>query len=189
MIKISWESLNRQILSCTACPLHLNITNKVPGQGNPKADIMIIGEGPGYREDIEGFAFVGPAGHLLTKMLAAIDIERKDVFICNIVKCRPPNNRVPTFSEAEACKNFLRAQLALVKPKIIVLMGSVALKNTIAPQGSITAMRGKWINIKDVWFMPTFHPAALLRDESKKRAAWEDMKLIRQKLEEINGKV
>ncbi|MGI6214683.1 MAG: uracil-DNA glycosylase [Christensenellales bacterium] len=188
MIKTSWETLYSGIKSCKACPLHLGITKKVPGQGNPDADIMLIGEGPGKMEDIQGLAFVGPAGNLLSKMLAAINIDRKDVYICNIVKCRPPNNRNPLPKEAETCKVFLREQFALVRPKIIVLMGSVALKNTIAPTGSITAMRGKWVNIKGVWFMPTFHPAALLRDVSKKRLAWEDMQLIQKKLEELNDK-
>ncbi len=184
-MQISWAELLKDIEACTACELHKGIRNKVPGQGNPHAKLMIIGEGPGGEEDKQGLAFVGPAGMLLTKMLQAINLKREDVYIANVVKCRPPGNRVPTRNEADACKNFLRAQFALVRPRIILIMGSTALQNVLSPDARITSARGKWIERKGVFFMPTYHPAALLRDESKKYDAWHDLQLVRDKLAEL----
>lgn len=168
------------------CPLCRNIRHKVPGQGDPHAPLMLIGEGPGQVEDEEGLAFVGPAGQLLTRMLSAIALPRDRVYICNIVKCRPPNNRVPEEAEAEACKLHLRMQVALVRPKVIVLLGSTAARNTIGPAVRITRDRGRWYERKGVWMMPTYHPSALLRDASKKREAWEDMQSLRDKLMELH---
>ena len=185
MAEISWELFDRQVAACTMCPLCQNIHNKVPGQGDKQSPLMFIGEGPGQVEDEEGLAFVGPAGQLLTRMLAAISLPRDRVYICNIVKCRPPNNRVPEEAEAEACKLHLRMQVALVKPKVIVLLGSTAAKNTLGPEIRITRDRGRWFERKGVWMMPTYHPSALLRDTSKKAEAWEDMQSLRDKLMEL----
>lgn len=185
MAEMTWEVFHQQVEACAMCPLHANIRHKVPGQGDIAAPLMFIGEGPGQVEDEEGLAFVGPAGQLLTRMLAAISIPRDRVYICNIVKCRPPNNRVPEESEANACKLHLRNQVALVRPKVIVLLGSTAAKNTLGPEIRITRDRGRWFNQKGTWMLPTYHPSALLRDPAKKREAWEDMQTLRDKLIEL----
>ncbi len=185
MAELTWELLYQQVESCAMCPLHAGITHKVPGQGRHDAPLMLIGEGPGQVEDEEGLAFVGPAGQLLTRMLAAISLPRDQVYICNIVKCRPPRNRVPEEEEAAACKLHLRNQVALVRPKVIVLLGSTAAKHTLGPQIRITRDRGQWFNSKGVWMLPTYHPSALLRDPDKKREAWEDMQKLRDKLMEL----
>ena len=185
MSELTWELVHQQIQACTMCPLHQGIHHKVPGQGDVHAPLMFIGEGPGQVEDEEGLAFVGPAGQLLTRMLAAIDLPRDRVYICNIVKCRPPNNRVPEEAEANACKLHLRIQTALIRPQVIVLLGSTAARNTIGPEIRITRDRGRWFERKGVWMMPTYHPSALLRDVSKKREAWEDMLSLRDKLIEL----
>ena len=182
---ISWELFDRQVAECSMCGLCRNIRNKVPGQGDRQSPLMFIGEGPGQVEEEEGLAFVGPAGQLLTRMLAAVSLPRDRVYICNIVKCRLPNNRVPEPDEAEACKLHLRMQVALVRPKVIVLLGSTAAKNTLGEDIRITRDRGKWFERKGVWMMPTYHPSALLRDQSKKREAWEDMQSLRDKLIEL----
>ena len=185
MPEISWELFQSQVAGCTLCPLCEHIHNKVPGQGDIHAPLMFIGEGPGQVEDEEGLAFVGPAGQLLTRMLAAIDMPRDRAYICNIVKCRPPNNRVPEPEEAEACRLHLRMQAALVKPKVIVLLGSTAARNILGQEVRITRDRGRWYERKGVWLMPTYHPSALLRDESKKREAWQDMQSLRDRLIEL----
>ena len=185
MPEITWELFHRQVAECRLCSLCGGIRNKVPGQGDPHSPLMLIGEGPGQTEDEEGLAFVGAAGQLLTRMLEAIQLPRDRVYICNIVKCRPPNNRVPTPEEAEACRIHLRMQTFLVRPKVIVLLGSTAAKNILDPEIRITRERGKWTERKGVWIMPTYHPSALLRDPDKKREAWEDMKSLRGKLSEL----
>ncbi len=177
-----WARVEQLVESCAQCPLHQGIRHKVLGQGDRSAPLMLIGEGPGQTEDEEGLAFVGAAGQLLTKMLEAIQLPRERVYICNIVKCRPPNNRVPTPEEAEACRIHLRMQTWLVKPKVIVLLGSTAAKNILDPEIRITKERGKWTVRKGVWIMPTYHPSALLRDPEKKKEAWEDMKSLRSRL-------
>ena len=182
MPEITWELFEKQVAECRLCPLCQHIRNKVPGQGDRNAPLMLIGEGPGQTEDEEGLAFVGAAGQLLTRMLEAIQLPRERVYICNIVKCRPPNNRVPTPEEAEACRIHLRMQTYLVKPKGIVLLGSTAAKNILDPELRITRERGKWTVRKGVWIMPTYHPSALLRDPDKKKEAWEDMKSLRSRL-------
>lgn len=186
MEEISWELFERQVEQCRLCSLCGRIRHKVPGQGDRAAPLMLIGEGPGQVEDEEGMAFVGPAGQLLTRMLEAIQLPRDRVYICNVVKCRPPNNRVPTPEEADACRIHLRMQTWLIRPKVIVLLGSTAAKNLIDPEFRITRERGKWIERKGVWILPTYHPSALLRDPSKKREAWEDMQSLRDKLKELN---
>lgn len=168
------------------CPLYQGIHRKVPGQGDVRAPLMLIGEGPGQVEDEEGLAFVGPAGQLLTRMLAAISLPRDRVYICNIVKCRPPQNRAPEPDEAAACMLHLRNQVALVRPKVIVLLGATAAKYTLGADIRITRDRGRWFNSKGTWMLPTYHPSALLRDPAKKREAWEDMQTLRDKLIELS---
>ena len=180
--EITWELFDRQVEACRLCSLCRQITHKVPGQGDRSAPLMLIGEGPGQTEDEEGLTFVGAAGQLLTKMLEAISLPRERVYICNIVKCRPPGNRVPTPEEAEACRIHLRMQTWLVRPKVIVLLGSTAAKSVLDPEIRITRERGKWTVRKGVWIMPTYHPSALLRDPAKKLEAWEDMKNLRSRL-------
>ncbi len=185
MPEMTWELFHLQVQQCALCPLYQGIRHKVPGQGDEHAPLMFIGEGPGQVEDEEGLAFVGPAGQLLTKMLSAIDLPRDRVYIGNIVKCRPPQNRVPTEEEAAACRIHLRNQTALIRPRVIVLLGSTAAKNILGPETRITRDRGRWIERKGVWIMPTYHPSALLRDPAKKREAWEDMQSLRAKLMEL----
>lgn len=182
---VSWDSLHEQIQACQNCVLCQQIHNKVPGQGDPHAKLMLIGEGPGQDEDLQGLAFVGAAGQLLTKMLAAIHLSREEVFICNIVKCRPPYNRTPLPEEAAACIGFLRAQFALVKPQVVLLLGATATRAILGDQMRITRDRGQWVERKGVFFMPTYHPSALLRDPAKKREAWLDLQEVERKLKEI----
>ena len=186
MADITWDLFESQVAACTLCPLHAGIHHKVPGQGDRHAPLMLIGEGPGQVEDEEGLAFVGPAGQLLTRMLAAIDLPRDRVYICNVVKCRPPHNRVPLPEEAEACRIHLRMQTYLVRPQVIMLLGGTAAKAILGPDTRITRDRGRWTERRGVWMMPTFHPSALLRDGSKKRDAWEDMQRLRDKLMELH---
>ena len=185
MIETSWPTVYEQIQSCRLCPLHQGIRNKVPGQGNPKARLLIVGEGPGAEEDRLGLAFVGPAGQLLTRMLEAIDLSRDEVYIANVVKCRPPDNRVPLPEEANCCLPYLRAQTALIRPKVILILGGTALKYLVDDQARITRVRGQWIHKKGIWLLPAYHPSALLRDPLKKKDAWSDMKLLRDKLKEL----
>ncbi len=184
--EITWDLFSRQVEACTRCPLYRGIRHKVPGQGDPASPLMLIGEGPGQTEDEQGLAFVGAAGQLLTRMLAAISLPRERVYICNIVKCRPPGNRVPTPAEAEACRIHLRMQTWLVRPRVILLLGATAATNILGPDVRITRDRGRWTERKGVWILPTFHPSALLRDESKKRPAWEDLQRLRDKLIELH---
>ena len=177
----NWEELEESIKQCEKCKLCKNRTNIVFGAGNKEAEVMLIGEGPGADEDRERIPFVGKAGQLMNKALAGLGINREELYIANIVKCRPPSNRVPEQDEATACLDYLRNQVLLVKPKIIVLLGSTALKNILGKEYSITAARGKWIEKKDIMYMPTWHPAALLRDENKKIEFWNDLKEVRNK--------
>ena len=171
--------LENIVSQCQRCPLARSRTHTVFGEGNPEAKIMFIGEGPGYYEDQSGRPFVGKAGQLLDKMLASIELSRKDVYIANIVKCRPPENRNPLQAEADICIEYLRWQFRIIRPEIIVCLGAVAARNIIAQDFSITRDRGKWIEKAGVWILPTYHPAALLRDQSKKRASWEDLKSLK----------
>lgn len=181
----TWEELEQSIENCQKCKLCNGRTNIVFGVGNKNAEIMFIGEGPGADEDRLGEPFVGKAGQLMDKAFEGIGIKRKDVYIANIVKCRPPQNRVPEKDEAIACMNYLRNQVLLVNPSIIVLLGSTALKNILGEDHSITQERGKWIDIKDISYMPTWHPAALLRDESKKIQFWQDLKLVKERTKDL----
>ena len=184
---VSWPSLTEEITNCQKCRLCAARTHAVPGEGSPHARLMFIGEGPGRDEDLTGRPFVGRAGQLLDKMIAAIGLSREEVYIANVVKCRPPQNRAPEMDEVAACMPYLRAQVGLIRPQVIVLLGSSALGAILGPEHRITRERGAWIERKGVFFMPTFHPAALLRDESKKRPVWEDLKKVRDKLQELQA--
>lgn len=174
----NWEELENSIINCNKCKLCNNRTNIVFGTGNKQATVMFIGEGPGADEDREGIPFVGKAGKLMNMAFNGVGIIRDEVYIANIVKCRPPSNRNPEKEEADACLDYLRNQVMLVKPKIIVLLGSVALKNILGNEYGITSSRGKWIEQKGILYMPTWHPAALLRDENKKIDFWKDLKQV-----------
>lgn len=187
MVFKDWPQLLDAIEACQQCALHQGIRKKVPGQGDLQAKLMLVGEGPGQEEDRQGLAFVGPAGQLLTRMLAAIGLSRDDVYIANVVKCRPPNNRVPMPEEAACCLPFLRNQYTLLQPRVLVILGTTALKAMVDPGAGITASRGRWVFRKGLWMLPTYHPAALLRDPAKKVEAWADMKLIRDKLLELES--
>lgn len=182
----NWEDLKKSIINCKKCKLCSNRMNIVFGTGNEKADVMLIGEGPGADEDKQGVPFVGKAGQLMNKAFDGLEISREKIYIANIVKCRPPSNRVPTEDEAAACLDYLRNQVILVNPKIIVLMGSTALKNILGKEYGITAARGKWVEKKDIMYMPTWHPAALLRDDTKKIDFWKDLLEVKKKAEEMN---
>ena len=179
----TWEELEKSIENCNKCKLCKTRQNIVFGTGNKNAKLMFIGEGPGADEDRLGEPFVGRAGKLMNLAFEAIGLKREDVYIANIVKCRPPANRNPEDDEAMACMNYLRNQVILVKPEIIVLLGSVALKNILGKEYGITASRGKWIEKKGIKYMPTWHPAALLRDETKKIEFIKDLKLVIEELD------
>ena len=180
------EELEEKIKGCNKCKLCKTRTNIVFGTGNKNADLMFIGEGPGQDEDIQGIPFVGKAGKLMNMAFEGIGINREDVYIANIVKCRPPLNRNPENDEAVACMDYLRNQVMLIKPKIIVLLGNVALKNILGNEFAITTARGKWVEKKGILYMPTFHPAALLRDDTKKIYFWTDLQEVKNKLESLN---
>ena len=175
------EELQHMARDCRRCGLREGCSGVVFGEGNPMAQLMLIGEGPGADEDKLGRPFVGKAGQLLDKILAAVDMERfRDVYIANIVKCRPPGNRAPNQEEAETCLPWLYRQIEIISPKVIVLLGSTALQTLIEPKGKITVMRGSWLTSKSgLKIMPTYHPAALLRDPGKKRPVWEDFQQVR----------
>lgn len=174
----TWEELEESIKNCEKCKLCKTRKNIVFGSGNREANIMFIGEGPGADEDEMGMPFVGKAGKLMDKAFEGVGIDRKKVYIANIVKCRPPQNRVPEKDEASVCIDYLRNQVMLIKPKIIVLLGSTALKNILGEEYSITKVRGNFITKKDIIYIPTFHPAALLRDEAKKIDFWKDLEEV-----------
>ena len=182
----TWEELEKSIENCSRCKLCTTRQNIVFGVGNKNADIMLIGEGPGADEDRLGEPFVGRAGKLMNMAFEMLGIEREEFYIANIVKCRPPENRNPEEDEALACLDYLRNQVILVKPKIIVLLGSIALKNILGKEYGITASRGKWVEKKGILYMPTWHPAALLRDDSKKIDFIRDFQKVLEKYKEIN---
>ena len=177
----NWEELEKSIKNCKKCKLCTNRTNIVFGVGNKDADVMLIGEGPGADEDRLGEPFVGKAGKLMDKAFQALEIHRDKVYIANIVKCRPPQNRTPEADEAQVCLNYLRNQVMIIRPKIIVLLGRVALNNVLGQEYKITASRGKWIEKKGILYMPTWHHAALFRDENKKIDFIKDLKQVIQK--------
>lgn len=178
----NWEDLENSIKDCKNCKLCNGRKNIVFGVGNREADLMFIGEGPGGDEDIQGIPFVGKAGQLMNRAFEGLGIKREEVYIANIVKCRPPNNRDPESDEVLACLNYLRNQVILVKPRVVVLLGRIALKNILGDDYGITASRGKIIEKKGIIYIPTWHPEALLRDENKKIEFWNDLKLAKNKL-------
>ena len=182
----TWEELEDSIKNCQKCKLCRARQNIVFGVGNKNATVMFIGEGPGADEDRLGEPFVGRAGKLMNMAFKMVGINREDVYIANIVKCRPPQNRNPEDDEVSACLDYLRNQVILVKPKIIVLLGSVALKNILGKEHGITASRGNWIEKKGILYMPTWHPAALLRDENKKIDFIKDLMLVTDKMKDIS---
>ena len=185
-MRVSWPKFSEELEDCRKCRLCEHRSHIVPGEGNPNAALMFIGEGPGQEEDRLGRPFVGRSGELLTRMIHAIGIERSDVYICNVVKCRPPNNRQPTPEEMAACLPHLRGQVALVRPRVILLLGATAVAAVLGPDERITRCRGRWFERKGTHIIATYHPSALLRDPSKKRAAWEDLQSLRQRLTELS---
>ena len=178
------EELAKICASCQKCELGKTRTNLVFGVGNPNADLMFVGEAPGEQEDLTGTPFVGRAGQLLDKFLYAVDIKREDVYIANILKCRPPKNRDPLPDEEDACIGYLREQVKLIRPKVIVCLGRIAAMRLIKPDFKITQEHGQWFEKGNYLMTAVYHPAALLRDPRKKEEMLEDMKLIAQKLKE-----
>ena len=179
------EELKDKVLQCRLCALRNDCRQVVFGEGAPRARVMLIGEGPGEEEDRLGRPFVGRAGQMLDKILAACGFNRfTHTYIANIVKCRPPQNRIPTPEERLLCKTHLLKQIEIIDPVIIILLGATALQGLIDPSAKITGMRGVWLNWQDAWVMPTYHPAALLRNASLKRPAWEDFRLVVKKYRE-----
>ncbi len=179
------EILREQCLKCRECPLCEGRTNVVFGMGDPNAELMFIGEGPGEQEDLRGEPFVGPAGKLLDDMLAMIDLDRSRVYIANIVKCRPPGNRDPLGIEQDACSGWLERQIALVDPKIIVCLGRIAAMRFIGPDFRITREHGTWYDVGGRRVTATFHPSALLRDVSKRPEAFMDLRSIRKEIRAV----
>ena len=182
---MNWEELEQTCGSCESCGLCANRTNVVFGVGDRNAEIMFVGEGPGEQEDLKGEPFVGPAGKLLDDMLSIIDIDRTNCYIANIVKCRPPQNRDPEEGEQDACIGFLRNQVALIKPKVIVCLGRIAAKRLIREDYRITREHGQWVEKNGIWMTAIYHPSALLRDVSKRPETFEDLLSIREKLRTV----
>lgn len=181
----SWEKLEQSCRSCTGCGLCETRHNVVFGVGRRDADILFVGEGPGEQEDLKGEPFVGSAGKLLDDMLSILDLDRINCYIANIVKCRPPRNRDPLETEQEACIGYLRNQVALIQPKIIVCLGRIAAKKLIDGDFRITRQHGQWFKRGDFWLMATYHPSALLRDVSKRPDAFDDLMSLREKMKEV----
>ncbi len=170
--------LEQECLRCASCGLRSGCRQVVFGEGSPRARLMLVGEGPGADEDRLGRPFVGAAGQLLDRILEAVRLKRDEVYIANIVKCRPPSNRLPVPAEVEQCLPHLKRQIQVINPAIIVCLGALATRTLVDRSASITAVRGRWKQLGGRWYMPTFHPAALLRDPGKKRPAWEDFKEV-----------
>lgn len=185
-----WDTLKQTCYTCTRCGLCETRNNVVFGVGREDADIMFVGEGPGEQEDLKGEPFVGPAGKLLDDMLSIIDLDRgSNCYIANIVKCRPPKNRDPLETEQDACIGYLRNQVALVKPKIIVCLGRIAAKRLIDQDYRITRQHGQWVERSGIWMTAIYHPSALLRDVSKRPETFDDLISIREKLKHINANI
>ena len=182
----SWEILRSECENCRACELHTTRTNCVFGTGNVDADLLFVGEAPGDNEDKTGIPFVGRAGQLLDQYLYAVDIPRESVYIANILKCRPPKNRDPLPAEEDACMDFLRRQVKLIRPKIIVCLGRIAAMRLIRPDYKITKEHGEWVQKGNFLITAVYHPALLLRDPRRKEEMLVDMKKIKEKLDELN---
>lgn len=180
---LTLASIREEIGDCTRCKLHRGRKNIVFGEGDPKAKLVFVGEGPGFEEDQQGRPFVGAAGQLLTDIIVkGMKIQREDVYICNIVKCRPPENRNPEPDEVEACIGFVKKQIQSIKPKVIVTLGNVPTQNLLGTKQGITRMRGTWQEYNGIPVMPTFHPSYLLRSPGEKKKVWEDVQLVMAKL-------
>ena len=180
----SWIQLKQDCAACQNCPLGATRTNLVFGVGDEKAEVLFVGEGPGEQEDLKGEPFVGPAGKLLDDMLAMIGLDRSRVYIANIVKCRPPHNRDPQPNEQQACIGWLERQIGLIQPKLIVCLGRIAAMALIDPGFRITRQHGQWFDVKGRRVMATYHPSALLRDESKRPEAFMDLRELRKEIRE-----
>lgn len=181
----SWEILEQECLACTKCELSKERKNVVFGVGDRNSKVMLVGEGPGEKEDLAGEPFVGPAGQLLDKYLDAIGLHRSQVYIANMVKCRPPFNRDPADAEMDCCIDYLRRQTRLIQPKIIVCLGRISSCRMISPEFKVTREHGNWIKKGNFWFMGTFHPAALLRNGNQKPEAFLDFISLRSKMREL----
>ncbi len=181
---MSWDELQKKCVECGKCELCKTRTNCVFGTGNRNAELLFVGEAPGEQEDLSGIPFVGRAGQLLDKFLYAVDIDREDVYIANILKCRPPKNRDPLPEEEDACIEYLREQVALINPKVIVCLGRISAMRLIKPDFKITKEHGQWFKKGNYLMTAVYHPAALLRDPRKKEDMLEDMKKIKEKLSE-----
>ena len=181
---MNWDELQKKCAECEKCELCKTRTNCVFGTGNRNADLLFVGEAPGEQEDLSGIPFVGRAGQLLDKFLYAVDIDREDVYIANILKCRPPKNRDPLPEEEDACIEYLREQVALINPKVIVCLGRISAMRLIKPDFKITKEHGQWFKKGNYLMTAVYHPAALLRDPRKKEDMLEDMKKIKEKLSE-----
>ena len=186
---LDWNELEKTCLNCTRCGLCENRHNVVFGVGLRTADVMFVGEGPGEQEDLQGEPFVGPAGKLLDDMMSIIDLDRRNTYIGNIVKCRPPRNRDPQEDEQDACIDYLRNQVALIQPKIIVCLGRIAAKRLIDSEFRITRQHGTWVQKGGIWMTAIYHPSALLRDVSKRPETFDDLLSIRQKIKEIGANI
>ncbi|UKI30926.1 MAG: uracil-DNA glycosylase [Lentisphaeria bacterium] len=181
----SLDELRKIVLQCRNCRLAPTRHSVVFGEGNPHARLMFVGEGPGEQEDLQGRPFVGPAGQLLDRMILAMQFTREEVYIANVVKCRPPHNRNPEPDEADACRGYLARQVELIQPEVIVVLGAVAARFLLQRREGITRLRGHWLGYNGIPVMPTFHPSYLLRDPSGKRLAWSDL----QQVMKVFGKV
>ena len=182
---MDWENLRDACMRCKGCELSSRRTNVVFGVGNPNAEILFVGEGPGEQEDLKGEPFVGPAGKLLDDMLSIIDLDREKCYIANIVKCRPPGNRDPKDEEQDACIGYLQNQIALIRPKILVCLGRIAAIKLIRPDFRITREHGSWTQVNGIWMSAIYHPSALLRDLSKRPETFMDLLAIREKAREL----
>lgn len=187
---LDWQELQNQCMNCTDCGLCSTRHKVVFGVGNPEADLMFVGEGPGEQEDLTGVPFVGPAGQLLDDMLSIIDVDRtKNCYIANIVKCRPPHNRDPLETEQDACIGYLRSQVALVQPKVLVCLGRIAAMRLIDSKFRITREHGQWVQRNGIWMTAIYHPSALLRDPGKRPETFDDLISLRSKLKELAAQV
>jgi DNA polymerase len=180
--RFTLEDVRAELGDCRRCPLAASRKNIVFGEGNPKAELVFVGEAPGADEDAQGHPFVGRAGQLLTKIIEAMKLRRTDVYICNILKCRPPGNRNPEAAEIGACEPFLRKQLMAIGPRVVCALGSFAAKTLLGTESPITVLRGRWHDYSGVRLMPTYHPAYLLRNPGAKKMVWEDVQLIMREL-------
>ena len=186
---LDWNTLEQTCLNCTKCGLCETRHNVVFGVGPKHADVMFIGEGPGEQEDLKGEPFVGAAGKLLDDMLSIIDLNRENCYIANIVKCRPPRNRDPLETEQDACIGYLRNQVALIQPKIIVCLGRIAAMRIIRPDFRITREHGTWVEKNGIWMSAIYHPSALLRDLTKRPETFDDLLSLREKIRQTGARI